>query len=50
MSVSFRHILVVDDNETMRSLVSNMLAKMDLDVSCVEDGEKGMETFLNNNF
>jgi DNA-binding response OmpR family regulator len=50
MDVRFRHILVVDDNETMRSLVSGMLAKMDLEVSSVENAEKGMDLFLNNNF
>jgi CheY-like chemotaxis protein len=50
MGVSFQHILVVDDNETIRSVVSDMLVQMDLEVSSVETGEKGIDLFLNNNF
>ena len=50
MDIGFRHILVVDDNEMMRNVVSDMLAKMDLDVSTVENGEKGIDLFLSNNF
>jgi CheY-like chemotaxis protein len=50
MGVSFHQILVVDDNATIRSVVSDMLTKMDLKVSSVENGEKGMDLFLNNKF
>lgn len=50
MGVRFQHSLVVDDNETMRSVVSRMLAKMGLKVLAVENGEKGIDLFLNNRF
>jgi CheY-like chemotaxis protein len=50
MGVRFHHILVVDDNESIRSMVSGMLAQMDLEVSSVENGEKRIDLFLNNNF
>ena len=43
MAVSFRHILVVDDDDTMRNLVSDMLAEMGLNVSSAENGEKGID-------
>lgn len=50
MSVSLSHILVVDDNDMIRSMVSDMLAKMDLEVSSAENGNKGLDLFLKNNF
>ena len=50
MDVNFRHILVVDDDDTIRTLVSDMLNQMGLEVSSAENGAKGMDLFLKNRF
>ena len=50
MDVNFRHILVVDDDDTIRTLVSDMLNQMGLEVSAAENGAKGMDLFLKNRF
>ena len=50
MDVNFRHILVIDDDDTVRTLVSDMLSQMGLEVSSAENGVKGMDLFLKNRF
>lgn len=41
MSARFNNILLVDDNESIRSVVTDMLSKMGPGVSSVENGENG---------
>lgn len=50
MGVRFHHILVVDDDESIRNVVSDILRKMGLNVSSAENGKKGMNLFRSNNF
>ena len=50
MSVKSHNILVVDDDETIRSAVSDILEKIGLKVSSAGNGEKGMDLFVNSKF
>ena len=45
MAINFRHVLVVDDDDSIRSMVSDMITQMGLEVSSVENGEKGKDLF-----
>ena len=50
MEVKSYSILVVDDNEAIRSLVSHILEKMGLKVSSADNGQRGMDLFVNSKF
>lgn len=43
-------ILVVDDNDAIRSVVSKMLSGLGYEVSAADSGENGLDVFLKNNF
>jgi DNA-binding NtrC family response regulator len=43
-------ILVVEDNESIRSVVSQMLSLLGYDVSSVDSGENGLSVFFRNKF
>lgn len=43
-------ILVVDDNISLRTLVSKMLSRLGYDVSSADSGENGLSIFLRNQF
>jgi CheY-like chemotaxis protein len=43
-------ILVVDDNDSIRSIVAKMLARLGYDVSSADSGENGLSVFLRNKF
>jgi len=43
-------ILVVDDNDSIRSIVEKMLARLGYDVSSADSGENGLSVFLRNKF
>lgn len=43
-------ILVVDDNDAIRSVVSQMLSGLGYEVSAADSGENGLNVFLKNNF
>lgn len=43
-------ILVVDDNDVVRSIVAEMLARLGYDVSSADSGESGFGAFLRNKF
>jgi CheY-like chemotaxis protein len=43
-------ILVVDDNDAIRSIVAKMLARLGYDVSSADSGENGLSVFLRNKF
>lgn len=45
-----RKILIVDDDPTMRSVVSKMLSWLGYHVSTAESGENGLRIFLKNKF
>jgi CheY-like chemotaxis protein len=45
-----RKILVVDDNNDLRNVVSKMLSGLGYDVSSSDSGENGLGVFFNNNF
>jgi CheY-like chemotaxis protein len=38
-------ILVVDDNDSIRSIVAKMLARLGYDVSSADSGENGLSVF-----
>lgn len=50
MALKSHNILVVDDNETIRSAVSDILEKMGLKVSSAGNGQRGMDLFVNSKF
>ena len=50
MDVSSKKILVIDDNNTIRGLVSQMLCRLGYEVSSAESGENGLSLFLRNQF
>ena len=50
MEVKSYSILVVDDNEAIRSLVSVILEKLGLKVSSADNGKRGMDLFVNSKF
>ncbi|MFQ6079006.1 MAG: response regulator [Thermodesulfobacteriota bacterium] len=43
-------VLLIDDDESMRFMLSHVLAKDDYDVFPVEDGEKGIQLLSENRF
>jgi CheY-like chemotaxis protein len=43
-------ILVVDDNNVFRIVVSKMLSRLGYEVSSADSGENGLHIFLKNNF
>jgi CheY-like chemotaxis protein len=43
-------ILVVDDNDAIRSVVTQMLSSLGYEVSAADGGENGLNVFLKNNF
>ena len=44
------NILVVDDNNVFRILVSKMLSRLGYEVSSADSGENGLNLFLKNKF
>ena len=40
-----QRILLIDDDENIRSILSKLLKKMGYDVEVAEDGEKGIKLF-----
>ena len=50
METSFRRILVVDDNEIVRSVVAKMIAILGYEVLATDCGENGWNLFLKNHF
>jgi two-component system autoinducer 1 sensor kinase/phosphatase LuxN len=48
--VTDRKILVVDDNDLIRTVVSEMLSLLGYDVSSAGSGENGISLFLKNRF
>jgi CheY-like chemotaxis protein len=44
------NILVVDDNNVFRIVVSKMLSRLGYEVSSADSGENGLRIFLKNNF
>ena len=50
MDVSGKKILVVDDNNTIRGVVSQMLCRLGYEVSSADSGENGLSLFLRNQF
>ena len=45
-----KRILVVDDDDMIRGLISKMLSRLGYDVFSVNSGEKGWDFFLKNQF
>ncbi|MCJ8499822.1 response regulator [Desulfatitalea alkaliphila] len=43
-------ILVVDDNDAIRSVVSRMLSGLGYEVASADNGESGLNVFLKHNF
>ena len=43
-------ILVVDDNDLFRGVISQILSRLGYEVSSAESGEKGLGVFLRNEF
>ena len=50
MNTSRQKILVVDDNDTIRGVVSQMLCRLGFAVLSADSGEKGLALFLKNKF
>ena len=50
MDTNFRRILVVDDNEIVRSVVTKMIARLGYEVLSTDCGENGWNLFLKNQF
>jgi len=50
MDVSSKKILVIDDNNTIRGFVSQMLCRLGYEVSSADSGENGLSLFLRNQF
>jgi CheY-like chemotaxis protein len=46
----YRRVLVVDDNEAIRDIVSKMFSRMGHEVTPVDCAEKGFDLFLKNRF
>ena len=44
------NVLVVDDNEFLRIVVSKMLSRLGYEVSSADSGESGLRIFLKNRF
>ena len=45
-----KNILVVDDNDVFRIIVSKMLSRLGYEVSSADSGENGLRIFLKNKF
>jgi len=50
MNTSGEKILVVDDDNTIRSIVSKMLCRLGYEVSSADSAESGFALFLKNSF
>jgi two-component system response regulator (stage 0 sporulation protein F) len=50
MNAGSQKILVVDDDYTIRDIVSRMLCRLGYKVSSADSGEKGLALFLKNKF
>ena len=50
MNTGSKKILVVDDNDTIRGVVSQMLCRLGFAVLSADSGEKGLALFLKNKF
>ena len=50
MNAGSQKILVVDDDTTIRGVVSKMLFRLGYDVSSTDSGEKGLALFIKNKF
>jgi two-component system response regulator (stage 0 sporulation protein F) len=50
MNTGSEKILVVDDDYTIRDVVSKMLCRLGFEVSSADSGEKGLALFLKNKF
>jgi CheY-like chemotaxis protein len=50
MAANFRRILVVDDNEIVRIVVTKMISRLGYEVLATDSGEKGLSLFLKNQF
>lgn len=50
MKVELRRILLVDDNEIVRCVVAKMISRLGYDVLSADNGEKGLNLFLKNQF
>ena len=50
MEANFRKILVVDDNQTIRCGITQMLSRLGYDVISTDSGENGLALFLKNQF
>jgi CheY-like chemotaxis protein len=50
MNTGSEKILVVDDDDTIRDVVSKMLCRLGFEVSSADSGESGLALFLKNKF
>jgi DNA-binding NtrC family response regulator len=50
MNVGSQKILVVDDDDTVRDIVSKMLCRLGFEVSSADSAESGLALFLKNKF
>ncbi len=50
MNTGSEKILVVDDDDTIRDVVSKMLCRLGFDVSSADSAESGLALFLKNKF
>ena len=50
METILRKILVVDDNQSVRCIITQMLSRLGYDVISTDSGENGLELFLKNQF
>ncbi len=50
METALKRILVVDDDETIRGIVSKMISRLGYEVLSADSGENGLELFLKNQF
>jgi CheY-like chemotaxis protein len=50
METALKRILVVDDDETIRGIVSKMISRLGYEVLSAANGENGLDLFLKNQF
>jgi CheY-like chemotaxis protein len=50
MNTGSQKILVVDDDDAVRDIVSKMLCRLGFDVSSADSAESGLALFLKNKF
>ena len=50
MNTGSEKILVVDDDDTIRDVVSKMLCRLGFEVSSADSAERGLALFLKNKF